>query len=438
MTTEAAAETGAKSGEDSDVDEISTCLVSGEKHPTAEMLPYGEGWVMPKHAERWVTQVIESGDDSPADDFVGIRRRGLALAIDFLVMLIPVSLVHLPYYFAATDVNQALIESGGDAVDGMSAASLMSVGFVTAYIIAKVGQTVIAAGYETWMVGRYGATLGKMAVGAQVTSAEGERLSYGRALLRWAAKSLLNGLIFWTVLGLPLVLVLGLLLMSVLRENDITAILPLAMWSIVAVVVVFVPLSLFPYWMAINDRQKRSLHDRVAGSRVRDVEAKAAEDGEASVPETEVAAADREGVIAGEADARCRYLSDLKAETVCEACGALLSQPAAISWAEKYWCLPCVHRLRRDEKGDGSGFVAERKIYDNLALMMVTLLSPVSLLTAPVALYFLVRYRKAPRGLVPRSSLRWWLALIFSLLSLGVWLGLLALAISIMVRSLTG
>ena len=143
-------------------------------------------------------------------------------------------------------------------------------------------------------------------------------------------------------------------------------------------------------------------------------------------------------MAAGEADARCRYLSELKAETVCEGCGALLSQPAAISWAEKFWCLPCVHRLRRDEKGDGSGFVAERKIYDNLALMMVTLLLPLSLLTAPVALYFLVRYRKAPRGLVPRSSLRWWLALIFSMLSLAVWLGLLALSISIMVRSLTG
>jgi uncharacterized RDD family membrane protein YckC len=438
MATESTAESEVEVSGENDIEEVATCLVSGEQHPTARMLPYGESWVMPEHAERWFTLVMESGDDSPGDDYVSIRRRGLALAIDFLVKLLPISLVHMPYYFAATDVNEAMIQSGGELGDGTSVASLMSVSFVVAYVIAKLGQTVINAGYETWMVGRYGATLGKMAVGAQVTSAEGERLSYGRALLRWVAKSLLNGLIFWTILGVPLALVLGLMLMSVLRGDDITAILPLALWSVIAVVVVFVPLSLFPYWMAISDREKRTLHDRVTGSRVREAETSETVRKDATGPEPKFESAAREGMIAAEADARCRFLVELKAETVCEACGALLSQPAAICWAGKSWCLPCVHRLRRDEKGDGSGFVAERKIYDNLALMMVSLLLPLSLLTAPVALYFLVRYRKAPRGLVPRSSLRWWLALVLSAVSLTVWLGLLALAISIMVRSLTG
>lgn len=140
--------------------------------------------------------------------------------------------------------------------------------------------------------------------------------------------------------------------------------------------------------------------------------------------------------IAGEADAHCRFLPELKAEEVCEGCGALLSSQAAVEWAGKSWCLPCVHRLRRDEIGDGQGWVAERRIYDNLALMLVTLLLPLSLLTAPMALYFLIRYRRAPRGLLPRSSLRWWLALGLALLSLLVWLGLLVMGISIMVRSL--
>lgn len=139
--------------------------------------------------------------------------------------------------------------------------------------------------------------------------------------------------------------------------------------------------------------------------------------------------------LAGEDDARCRFLPDLKAEVVCDSCGALMSEQAAARWGAKVFCLPCVHRLR--ESGGGGELVAGAKIYDNLALLLVTLLAPLSLLTAPVAIYLLIRYRRAPRGMVPRSAFRWWLALGLSLLSLLVWLGLLGLGVSMMVGALT-
>lgn len=142
--------------------------------------------------------------------------------------------------------------------------------------------------------------------------------------------------------------------------------------------------------------------------------------------------------IAAEADARCRYLPELKAETVCDSCGALLSQKAAAHWGEKVYCLPCVHRLRDSGAVDeGGGLLGRLTIYDNLALLLVTLLTPLSLLTAPVALYLLIRYRKAPRGLLPRSSGRWWLALGLSLISLLLWLGFLGIGLSVMIDSLT-
>jgi len=52
----------------------------------------------------------------------------------------------------------------------------------------------IGVTYEVFMIGRFGATLGKMACKIQVVTAEGQRVSYGRALGRYFAK-MLSGLI---------------------------------------------------------------------------------------------------------------------------------------------------------------------------------------------------------------------------------------------------
>jgi uncharacterized RDD family membrane protein YckC len=48
--------------------------------------------------------------------------------------------------------------------------------------------------YETWFIGRFGATPGKMAVGIKVVRADGSRVTYLRAFARYFAKAL-SGLI---------------------------------------------------------------------------------------------------------------------------------------------------------------------------------------------------------------------------------------------------
>jgi len=139
-------------------------------------------------------------------------------------------------------------------------------------------------------------------------------------------------------------------------------------------------------------------------------------------------------VVSGEGDAVCRFYPDLKAETVCEACGCLLSAKAAVNWVGRSYCLPCLHSLR-EEKGE-DGFLSKRTLYDNSALGLVVFLAPLSLFTTPIALYFLIRYRNASRGIVPRGKFRWWAALLLSVgFSLG-WLLLLVLWIAAIVESL--
>jgi uncharacterized RDD family membrane protein YckC len=81
-------------------------------------------------------------------------------------------------------------------------------------------QIAIALSYETFMIGKYGATLGKMALKIQVVTAEGGKVSYLRALGRYFAK-MLSGLT-----------------------------------------------CLIGYLMAAWDDQKRTLHDRICDTRV--------------------------------------------------------------------------------------------------------------------------------------------------------------------------
>ena len=78
-----------------------------------------------------------------------------------------------------------------------------------------------------------------------------------------------------------------------------------------------------------------------------------------------------------------------------------------------------------------SGYIGRTRLQDKRALALVTWLAPLSLFTAPLALYLLLRYRGRPEGFVPRSHLTWWIAfslaimwLIVSLVLIVVWVSL--------------
>ena len=132
---------------------------------------------------------------------------------------------------------------------------------------------------------------------------------------------------------------------------------------------------------------------------------------------------------AREGEASCSFFPAERAEKVCDECGCFLSDRAAVSWAGRDLCLPCLHRLREVEKD--SGYIGRTRLQDKRALALVTWLAPLSLFTAPLALYLLLRYRGRPEGFVPRSHLTWWIAfslaimwLIVSLVLIVVWVSL--------------
>ncbi len=136
-----------------------------------------------------------------------------------------------------------------------------------------------------------------------------------------------------------------------------------------------------------------------------------------------------------EGDATCQFYPELKAELVCDECGCFMSQKAAINWGGRDLCLPCLHNLR--EQKQSADFQAKTNIYDNRALALVTWLAPVTLFTAPLALFILIRHRKAGSGFIPRSKFRWRLALALSILWIIFWITLLVIWISLIVREIT-
>lgn len=133
------------------------------------------------------------------------------------------------------------IRFGAKFIDGIVlGVADLALSFVVGYVLfhgnaasgaqnaASIGQAVastmlqiaLAVTYATFFIGRYAATPGKMVCGLKVVTAEGDRVSYGRALGRYFAE-ILSGL----------VLCMG-------------------------------------YIMAAFDGEKRALHDRLCNTRV--------------------------------------------------------------------------------------------------------------------------------------------------------------------------
>jgi uncharacterized RDD family membrane protein YckC len=89
-----------------------------------------------------------------------------------------------------------------------------------AQLIANALYILIGASYEIVMIGKYGATLGKMACKVRVVTPEGDKVSYGRATGRYFAK-----ILSWIV-------------------------------------------CFIGYIMAFFDEERRALHDRICNTRV--------------------------------------------------------------------------------------------------------------------------------------------------------------------------
>ena len=142
--------------------------------------------------------------------------------------------------------------------------------------------------------------------------------------------------------------------------------------------------------------------------------------------------------LVSQEDAGCFYHPHKKAVVPCEDCGRFLCALCDLEIDARHVCPACVETARQGGKGLRTG--GQRTLHDQAALALAVagaatfglsyfvpiLFGWVSILTAPVAAFLVVRYWREPANSpVPRSRARLIVAGLLAFLQIAAWLFLL-------------
>lgn len=249
--------------------EVGVCAHSGQVYPFREMLPYGEALIGPEHKDEFVQGVMERATVGIADasrelpTYAGFWWRALASILDYMIKMVPSWICMIPYYVVA--VAGGANSGGEEVIDGLDGWTAL---MLAAYGLGLLGVLALSIFYETWMVGKYQATLGKIIVGVKVVNPDGSRLTYKRAFIRWLAKKPLNYLLVWGPSTLGFAAVIAVLVASSKGGGEKSSAFALTMFTGLFVYLALLALCSGVYWMAGLDPEKRAFHDRIAATRV--------------------------------------------------------------------------------------------------------------------------------------------------------------------------
>ena len=151
---------------------IETCAGCGRFYNREEMLAYNDQFVCVPCKPEFFQREREGFDQRPSLPFAGFWIRCFARIFDILVVNV------MLYGFAIIAIN--LIISGVTPY-----LSNPTTGQLLLVVFAAILSITIPMAYETYFIGRHGATPGKMIVDIQVLRSDGSPVSYGRALARF-------------------------------------------------------------------------------------------------------------------------------------------------------------------------------------------------------------------------------------------------------------
>lgn len=224
------------------------------------------GTAVPEQSKDLLVQQLREGvlsevADPGAMQYVGFWWRFLAAFIDAIIIGVVQQVLQL--------VVMMVLGVGMAGMDSSNPEAGAVIGVVA--MVVMVGMAlVLNAGYYTWMVVRYQATLGKLALGFKVVTADGGRVRTMRALGRWAANAVLNALICYVIVLIPIGIVFAIGIGGMGGFEKLEGNPAMVGWIIAlcgAGVVGFL-VGAFPWWMAGMDPEKRALHDRICATRV--------------------------------------------------------------------------------------------------------------------------------------------------------------------------
>lgn len=148
----------------------SVCAECAKPFSQDEMIRFQESWVCADCKPIFVQKIKEGVSVAGTLEYAGFWIRFAAIAIDGFIMWMLNMLVFIP-------MGMLMPTSPENPFAMMS--------FIPVLILL---QYAIPAAYDTWFVGKYGATPGKMACKLEVVVADSSRVSYLRAFGRHFAK----------------------------------------------------------------------------------------------------------------------------------------------------------------------------------------------------------------------------------------------------------
>jgi uncharacterized RDD family membrane protein YckC len=175
------------------------CSQCGRSFPVDDLLRFGDSYVCADCKSSFVQRVREGVTVGPVRNYASFGVRLLALLIDGVIL------------FVASLAIGFVFPTPGLPTPG-SLNGLLS--------LATLANLLIGFGYYVFLLTAYGATLGKMAMGVKIVTADGGPLSFGRSTGRYFCANFLE----------PFTLGIG-------------------------------------YLLALFDDQARTLHDRICGTR---------------------------------------------------------------------------------------------------------------------------------------------------------------------------
>jgi uncharacterized RDD family membrane protein YckC len=185
------------------------CSECGRLFPEDEVINY-KGYNVCASCKPVFIQKLREGARLPGSMvYGGFWIRGAAKLIDYVI-----------FWMVNAMFSTVLSAVAGLTAAGGAAQPDINPIYIVMVVLTMLLQIGVPMFYTTYLVGKYGATLGKMACGLKIVTAEGERVSYLRAFARYFAEGIS-----------AMILMIG-------------------------------------YIMAAFDEEKRTLHDRICSTRV--------------------------------------------------------------------------------------------------------------------------------------------------------------------------
>ena len=128
-----------------------------------------------------------------------------------------------------------------------------------------------------------------------------------------------------------------------------------------------------------------------------------------------------EGIILDD-ESSCFFHPTKKAAVACEGCGRFLCSLCDIEFDGRHLCPACIES--GEKKGKMEKLQNRVVRYDSISLAVAIipmLIFYITLITAPVALYLAIRHWNDPMGILPRTRVRFVLAIIIAGLQVTGW-----------------